>query len=199
MPEELRATLPRCRTQREILQFVRDFLRERHYAPSMREIAGGVGLKSVSTVAYHLKQLRAQGLLESDPTRSRALRVPAEQAGRVPVLGVVAAGRPILAVENIDGYLTTDLAGDSRFALRVKGDSMTGAGILPGDYVIVRPQQEAISGQIVVALLEDVATVKRFHRGPDGVWLLPENDAYEPIDAREARILGRVIGLQRKY
>ena len=185
--------------QEEILQFITQYLEQYGFAPSIREICEAVGLKSTATVYYHLNALKKSGQLNMSPAKKRSITLPAAQQGRIPIVGVVTAGRPILAIENVEGYLVTELAGSGRYALRVRGDSMVGAGILSGDLVVVRPQQDAVNGQIVVAMLGDEATVKRFHRGPDGVWLLPENDAYEPIDAREARILGRVIGLQRKY
>lgn len=192
--------MPRTSTkQEEILQFITRYLERNSFAPSIREICDAVGLKSTATVYYHLSALKKSGQLNMAPAKKRSITLPATQQGRIPIVGVVTAGRPILAVENIEGYLVTEETGGDRFALRVRGDSMIGAGILSGDLVIVRPQQDAVNGQIVVAMLEDEATVKRFHRGADGVWLLPENDAYEPIDGRNARIIGRVVGLVRQY
>lgn len=185
--------------KQEILQFLRDFIRENHYAPSVREICSAVGLQSTATVHYHLNALREEGLISMDKQKKRVISLPVqEQAGCVPIVGVVTAGLPILAVENIEGYLPWE-GGDGCFALRVKGDSMIGAGILDGDKVIVREQETAENGQIVVALLEDSATVKRLKKEAGAVWLLPENPAYEPIDGTNAKILGRVRGVVREY
>ena len=185
--------------QDEIYRFVSDYIAEHNFSPSIREICEAVGLKSTATVYYHLNALRQQGRLDMERDKKRSITVPDAVNHRIPIVGVVTAGHPILAVENIEGYLPADGDPKGRYALRVRGDSMIGAGIFDGDLVVIRPQQDAVNGQIVVALLGDEATVKRFHRGSDGVWLLPENPAYEPIDAREARILGRVVSLVRKY
>lgn len=183
----------------EILQFVRDFLAEKGYAPSVREIAAATGLRSTASVAYHLKALAEAGSIRLDESKKRALTLTTSvPVGHIPLIGTVTAGRPILAVENFEGYLPWDGASDC-FALRVRGDSMIGAGILSGDKVVVRPQPTADNGDIVVALLEDEATVKRLRITPDGVWLMPENPAYEPIDGRNAKILGKVKGLIREY
>lgn len=183
----------------EILRFLTQFVAENGYAPSVREICAAVGLQSTATVHYHLGALREAGLIEMDDMKKRAITLPdAHRADRIPVVGVVTAGVPILAVENIEGYIPWE--GEAGcFALRVRGDSMIGAGILSGDTVIIRPQETAESGQIVVALLDDSATVKRLRRDETGVWLLPENPAYPPIDGREASILGVVVALQREY
>ena len=134
-----------------------------------------------------------------DEMKKRAISLPdAQRADRIPVVGVVTAGVPILATENIEGYIPCD--GESGcFVLRVRGDSMIGAGILDGDKVVVRPQQTATNGEIVVALLEDSATVKRFQKTGKQVWLLPENPAYQPIDGNEAQILGKVKAVIRTY
>lgn len=185
--------------QEEVFQFVVEYLEAHSYAPSIREIGEAVGLKSTATVYYHLTALQQQGRLNMDRDKKRSITIPNAAHNRIPIVGVVTAGRPILAVENIEGYLPIEGEARDRYALRVRGDSMIGAGILDGDLVVIRPQQDAVNGQIVVAMLEDEATVKRFHRGPDGVWLLPENPAYEPIDARNARILGRVVSLVRRF
>lgn len=183
----------------EILRFLTQFVAENGYAPSVREICAAVGLQSTATVHYHLGALREAGLIEMDDMKKRAITLPdAHRADRIPVVGVVTAGVPILAVENIEGYIPWE--GEAGcFALRVRGDSMIGAGILSGDTVIIRPQETAENGQIVVALLDDSATVKRLRRDETGVWLLPENPAYPPIDGREAAILGVVVALQREY
>ena len=183
----------------EVLAFLRDFLAENGYAPSVREICAATGLRSTASAYYHLRALAEQGVIRLDESKKRAISLNETlQPGTIPILGSVAAGRPILAAEQIEGYLPWD-KDPGCFALRVKGDSMRGAGILPGDLVVVRPQQTADPGDIVVALLGDEATVKRlsFERG--GVWLLPENPAYAPIDGREATILGRVKGLVREF
>lgn len=185
--------------QQEILDFLRQFIGRSGYAPSVREICAAVGLKSTASVHYHLEELKRQGLIDMDGGKNRTISLPGEaEPGRIPVLGTVTAGLPILAVENIEGYLPWD--GDpSCFALRVRGLSMVGAGILDGDKVVVRPQNTAVNGDIVVALLGDEATVKRFHRDGSGVWLLPENPDFDPIDGREATILGRVKAVIREY
>lgn len=185
--------------QEEILRYIQDYMQKNSYAPSIREIGEAVGLKSTATVHYHLTCLQQQGHLSIERDKRRSISLPSANRGRIPIVGVVTAGRPILALEHIEGYLPTDGSAKDRFALRVRGESMIGAGILDGDLVIVRQQAEALHGQIVVALIGDEATVKRLHFGEDGVWLLPENPAFEPIDGREARILGRVVGLVRDY
>ena len=182
-----------------ILDFIRDFTAENGFAPSVREIGTAVGLQSTASVSYHLRQLQAKGLL-SGPSVKGAKRavVSALRPGHIPVVGVVTAGIPILAVENQEGTMAWE--GDSDcFALRVRGDSMINAGILSGDKVVVRPQQSADHGQIVVALIEDEATVKRLSKKDGQVWLLPENDAYEPIDGTNAQILGIVKAVVREY
>ena len=185
--------------QEKILEFLGKYMEDKGYPPTVREICAAVGLKSTATVSYHLNELKRQGRLEGDSTKRRAIALPeGRRVGRIPLLGVVTAGQPILAQEDIEGYLPWD--GDqSCFALRIQGDSMIGAGILNGDKVVVRPQADAVNGEIVVALLGDEATCKRFHRGPDGVWLLPENPAYDPIDGTDARILGKVKAVIREY
>ena len=182
----------------KILQFIRDFTRENGYPPSVREIGAAVGLRSTSTVHYQLARLREQGLLAGDAAKSRAVTLAEEPPHGVPLVGTVAAGLPILAEENIETYLPWE-GEDGCFALRVKGDSMLGAGILPGDCVVVRPQPDADEGEIVVALFGDEATVKRLSKRGKTVLLLPENPAYEPIDGRDAAILGKVRAVLRTY
>ena len=187
--------------QSEILQFVTGFIADHGYSPSVREIGQAVGLQSTASVHYHLSALRRQGKIDMEPAKGRTLSVAAERApaaSHIPLVGVVTAGYPILAVENIEGYLPWDGSEDC-FALRVKGDSMIGAGILDGDVVVIRPQSTAENGEIVVALLGDEATVKRLRLDGGQVWLLPENPAYSPIDGREAAILGKVKAVMRKY
>ena len=181
-----------------IVEFVDSFIRENGYSPSVREIGEAVGLRSTASVSYHLQALQDKGLLQSPGAkgRKRAL-VTGARPGQIPVVGLVTAGQPILAVENQEGSLAW---GDpSCFGLRVRGDSMIDAGILPGDTVIVRPQSHADDGQIVVARIGDEATVKRLRRRNGQVWLMPENDAYEPIDGSEAELIGLVKGVVREY
>ena len=180
----------------EILTFLRDFSAQNGYAPTVREIMRAVGLKSTASVYYHLSALNDAGLISMDGGKNRTIRLP--NPGGIPVIGTVAAGTPILAQENIEGYLPW--GGDNNcFALQVKGDSMIDAGILSGDKVIIRPQPTAEHGEIVVALLGDEATVKRLSRKDGQVWLLPENPAYSPIDGREAQIIGKVCAVYREY
>ena len=180
----------------EILEFLRDFSTQNGYAPTVREIMRAVGLKSTASVYYHLSALNDAGLISMDGGKNRTIRLL--NSSGIPVIGTVAAGTPILAQENIEGYLPW--GGDnSCFALQVKGDSMIDAGILSGDKVIVRPQPTAEHGEIVVALLGDEATVKRLSRKDGQVWLLPENPAYSPIDGREAQIIGKVCAVYREY
>ena len=183
----------------QILNFLTQFMNEHGYAPTVREICNAVGLQSTATVHYHLNALRDAGLIEMDEMKKRAISLPdAQRADRIPVVGVVTAGVPILATENIEGYIPWD--GESGcFVLRVRGDSMIGAGILDGDKVVVRPQPDAENGEIVVALLDDSATVKRLKKTGRDVWLMPENPSYEPIPGNEAKILGRVKALIREY
>ena len=206
------------RKQQEIYDFIAAFITEHSYPPSVREICDGVGLRSPSTVHFHLQNMEETGFLAKDgkaraltlaQTAEKAAAAPAEPvydepdipAGRVPIVGTVAAGTPILAQECIEDYLTFDTNGrdGEYFALRVRGESMLNAGILPGDLVVVHQQREAHNGEIVVALIEDEATVKRLQRRNGEVWLLPENDAYEPIDGRYASILGKVSAVVRTY
>lgn len=182
-----------------ILEFVNCFMQENGYAPSVREIGAAVGLRSTATVSYHLQQLQEKGLLlaPGGKGRKRAI-VTAQRPGQIPVVGVVTAGMPILAVENQEGTMAWD--GDPGcFALRVRGDSMVNAGILSGDKVVVRPQSTADDGQIVVARIGDEATVKRLSRKNGQVWLLPENPDYEPIDGTEAELIGLVKAVVREY
>ena len=182
-----------------ILDFVNQFIMENGFAPSVREIGAAVGLRSTASVSYHLNQLQDKGLLQSPGAkgRKRAI-VTAARPGRIPVVGVVTAGMPILAVENQEGTISWD--GDPNcFALRVRGDSMINAGILSGDKVVVRPQQTADDGQIVVAMIGDEATVKRLRRRNGQVWLMPENEHYAPIDGRDAEIIGIVKAVFREY
>ena len=183
----------------KILEFVQEFLRDNGYAPSVREIGAAVGLSSTASVSYQLKRLQEKGLLSAPNNKGvkRAIATTA-RAGQIPVVGVVTAGMPILAFENLEGTMPWD--GDpSCFALRVKGDSMINAGIFDGDKVVIRPQPTANDGQIVVARIGDEATVKRLSRRNGQVWLLPENPNYDPIDGSEAELVGIVKAVVREY
>lgn len=184
--------------EEQILTFIREYSAENGYAPSIREICAGVGLRSTASVNYHLKNLQQKGMLTlGEKGRKRAIAAP-QRPGQIPLIGTVTAGLPILAFENQEGVISWD--GDpSCFALRVRGDSMVGAGILSGDVVVVRPQPTADDGQIVVARLEDEATVKRLRRRNGEIWLMPENEAYTPIDGAYAQIIGVVKALVREY
>ena len=181
-----------------IVDYVNEFIQENGYSPSVREIGAAVGLRSTASVSYHLQALQDKGLLQSPGAkgRKRAIVTSARQ-GQIPIVGVVTAGLPILAVENQEGTLTWDAPGC--FALRVRGDSMINAAILSDDLVIVRPQQTADDGQIVVARIGDEATVKRLRRRNGHIWLMPENDNYDPIDGTEAEIIGIVKAVVREY
>ena len=182
----------------EILCFLTKFTAENGYAPSVREIGTAVGLRSTASVSYHISALQEKGLLMTPGSKGvKRSIVTNVRPGHIPVVGVVTAGLPILAVENQEGTMAWDGSPDC-FALRVRGDSMVNAGILDGDKV-VRPQQSADDGQIVVALLEDSATVKRLRRRNGQVWLMPENDAYDPIDGTDVQIIGIVKAVVREY
>ena len=183
----------------KILAFVNDFVRENGYAPSVREIGAAVGLNSTASVSYQLHRLQEQGLLGLSANKGSKRAIATNcRPGQIPVVGVVTAGVPILAQENLEGTMPWE--GDpSCFALRVRGDSMVGAGILNGDKVVVRPQQSADDGQIVVARIGDEATVKRLFRRNGQVLLLPENPAYDPIDGSQAELIGLVKAVVREY
>jgi repressor LexA len=193
--------------QQEIFDFVKRYVSEHGYPPTVRDIGKAIGLTSSSTVHAHLANLEKLGVLRRDPTKPRAIEVLKDKAREVvapaglPVVGQVAAGQPVLADENIEEYVPVPgIAGgdDGEFVLRVKGDSMKDAGILEGDFVIVRRQETAGDGDIVVALVGEEATVKRFFRENDHVRLQPENETMEPIRTRDAQVLGRVVGLCRR-
>ena len=202
--------------QRAILEYVHEYVDGHGYPPTVREIGEAVGLRSPSTVHAHLAQLERAGMLRRDPTKPRALELtdrprrpePAAEPEmrRLPLVGQIAAGGPLLAEENVEDYLGVPeplSSGGEEFLLRVKGDSMVGAGILDGDIVVVQRAQEARNGEIVVALAgddesADEATVKRFFREDGRVRLQPENDALEPIYAPYVQVLGKVVGVFRK-
>jgi repressor LexA len=199
--------------QREILDFIRAEIHRRGFPPSVREIGQAVGLSSSSTVHSHLAALETKGLLRRDPSKPRALEVldyrdtergiDYERVQAVPLVGQVAAGQPILAAENIEATLPlpASFAGEETFILKVKGDSMIEAGILDGDFVVIRQQSTATNGDIVVAMIDEEATVKRFFREGDRIRLQPENAALEPIfaDAQaDFAVLGKVVALFRR-
>src|SRR4051794_30971461 len=203
--------------QQEIFDFIKRYSAKNGYPPTVRDIGKAVGLTSSSTVHAHLANLEKLGLLRRDPSKPRAIELldratrdaraaVSSAIGRVvpsgglPVVGSVAAGQPILAEENIEEYVTVPPAAggeDGDYVLRVRGDSMIDAGILEGDYVVVRPQENAGDGEIIVALVGEEATVKRFFRENDHVRLQPENETMEPIRSKDVRVLGRVVGLFR--
>ncbi|HWD74013.1 MAG TPA: transcriptional repressor LexA [Solirubrobacteraceae bacterium] len=198
--------------QQEIFDFIKRYSAKYGYPPTVRDIGKAVGLASSSTVHAHLANLERIGLLRRDPTKPRAIELLDRAAAGVqagvqalvrpglPLVGQVAAGQPVLAEENIEEYIQTpSFAGgeDGEYLLRVRGESMKDAGILEGDLVVVRPQETASDGDIVVALVGEEATVKRFFQEEDHVRLQPENSAMEPIRTRDVRVLGRVVGLMR--
>ena len=207
--------------QQQVFDYLTQYQQENGYPPTVREICSAIGFKSPSTAHFHLEGLIEAGYLERQTGKTRALKitVPKAQsdetgklvpfpqrefevaANEVPVVGSVAAGAPILAEQNVEDviYFDTGHRSGEHFALRVRGESMLGAGILPGDLVIVHQQSDVRNGDIVVALFENEATVKTFNRKNGQVWLLPENDAYEPIDGRFAEIIGKVVGVIRRY
>jgi repressor LexA len=199
--------------QQEIFDFIRKYSAKYGYPPTVRDIGKAVGLASSSTVHAHLSNLEKVGLLRRDPSKPRAIELLDRAVGTavesvrgivrsdgIPVLGTVAAGAPVLAEENIEDYVSVPaIAGgdEGEYVLRVRGDSMKDAGILEGDMVVVHAQDTAHDGEVVVALLGEEATVKRFYRESDHVRLQPENASMEPIRSKEVRILGRVVGLLR--
>ena len=192
--------MPRTSDKAErILDYVNQFVQENGFPPSVREIGAAVGLRSTASVSYHLQALQDKGLLLSPGAKGRKRSIVTNaRPGQIPVVGVVTAGVPILAVENQEGTMCWD-GEPGCFALRVRGDSMINAGILSGDKVVVRPQPTAMDGQIVVARIGDEATVKRLQRRNGEIWLMPENDDYDPIDGSEAEIIGLVKAVVREY
>ena len=196
--------------QQEIFEFIKGYSAKYGYPPTVRDIGKAVGLASSSTVHAHLANLEKVGLLRRDPSKPRAIELLDRAADAVrsvvaptglPLVGSVAAGQPILAEENIEDYVQVpEIAGgdEGEYVLRIRGDSMKDAGIMPGDFVVVRPQETAADGEIVVALVGEDATVKRFFHESDHIRLQPENASMEPIRSREVRVLGRVVGVFRK-
>ena len=192
--------------QTRIYEFILSFTEQNGYPPSVREIADAVGLKSPSTVHFHLKSLEEAGVITRGAGKTRAItavhrvELPSQlPENRVPLLGDVAAGAPILAQECVEEYVPFDTNGEDCFALRIRGESMLKAGILPGDLVIVRRQETAVNGEIVIALIGDEATVKTFKKQNGEIWLLPANPDYQPIDGRECEVLGKVVAVVRQY
>jgi repressor LexA len=194
--------------QQEIFDFIKRYSAKYGYPPTVRDIGKAVGLASSSTVHAHLANLERIGLLRRDPTKPRAIELLDRAAAGVmslvqpglPLVGQVAAGQPVLAEENIEEYIQAPAfvgGEEGEYLLRVRGESMKNIGMLDGDLVVVRPQDTANDGDIVVALVGEEATVKRFFQEADHVRLQPENDAMEPIRTREVKVLGRVVGLMR--
>lgn len=193
---------PLTKQQQRIFDFICAYSVQWGYPPSVREIAAAVGLKSPSTVHFHLKALEEAGIISRDSGKPRAITSEAApRKNQVPLVGSVAAGVPILAQELVEDRISFDTSGLSGtlFALRIRGDSMVNAGILSGDCVVVRQQPTAEQGEIVIALIGEEATCKRLDLQSGHVWLLPENPDYDPIDGAEAVILGKVVGLVRRY
>ncbi len=198
---------PITQKQKEILTYIRGEIRKKGYPPSVREICSAVGLRSTSSVHSHLESLEAAGYIRRDSSKTRAIELldepeefPAEELASLPILGRVAAGMPLLATENIEGYFpipVSMLPNQELFILKVQGESMVEAGIFDGDMVIVARTAVASDGEIVVALIDDSATVKRFYKEKGVYRLQPENSAMDPIYTREVMILGKVIGLLR--
>jgi repressor LexA len=194
--------------QQEIFDFIKQYTEANGYPPTVRDIGAAVGLASSSTVHAHLANLEKLGLIRRDPTKPRALElldravegVKSLVSPGLPLLGQVAAGQPLQAEENIEEYVATPNAAggeQGEYLLRIRGDSMKNAGILNGDLVVVRPQETARDGEIIVALVGEEATVKRFFREHDHIRLQPENETMEPIIVRDVSVLGRVVGLMR--
>jgi repressor LexA len=196
--------------QQEIFDFIKRYSAKYGYPPTVRDIGKAVGLTSSSTVHAHLSNLERVGLLRRDPSKPRAIELLDRAVGGVkslvgqgglPLVGQVAAGSPVLAEENIEEYIQVpEIAGgdEGEYILRVRGESMKDAGIIEGDFVVVRPQDTAADGEIVVALVGEEATVKRFFREKDHIRLQPENEDMEPIRSKDVRVLGRVVGVFRR-
>ena len=197
---------PRGDNQQRILDYIKSEIQAKGYPPSVREIANAVGLKSTSTVHGHLQRLEKRGLLHRDAMKPRAMEVVGDpnflrnSTTAVPVVGHVQAGVPILAEQNLEDYVPIPdvmLGNGNHFILRVHGESMIDAGIMDGDYIIVRQQSEAANGDIIVAMLDDSATVKRFYKEDGQYRLQPENPTMEPIFTKDLTILGEVVSLFR--
>ncbi|RXM79463.1 repressor LexA [Clostridium tetani] len=200
--------MARQNKQEAIYEFIKEQLREKGYPPSVREICNAVELRSTSTVHGHLKRLEEKGVIRRDPTKPRAIEVLEHSIMKkemvdIPVVGTVTAGKPILAVENIEDTFALPMNyvrnKKQLFALKIKGDSMIDTGILDGDLAIVEKNNSVLNGEIVVALLGDRATVKRFFKEKDYIRLQPENETMEPIIVKQCEIIGKVVGVYRKY
>lgn len=199
---------PLTTKQKRVLKFIEEEVARLNYPPSVREIGKALGINSTATVHAYLDTLHRKGYIERVPTKPRAIKIIRSTEGSqemkcsfAPLVGKITAGTPVLAEENRDGYFPIPenlYTGESCFVLKVSGNSMSDAGILDGDYVIVRQQNMVDNGDIAAALIEDEATIKRFYHDDDQVRLQPENKAYEPILVREFQILGKVVGLFRK-
>lgn len=195
--------------QQEILEYIKSEIVDKGYPPAVREICGAVHLKSTSSVHSHLETLEKNGFIRRDPTKPRAIEIIDDDFNlsrreiiSVPVIGSVAAGEPIFADQNIESYmpvLPEDMPDGQAFMLRVKGESMVNAGIFDGDRVLVKKQESAENGEIIVALVEDAATVKTFYKEDGHFRLQPENDTMEPIILDDVTVLGKVTGLFRIY
>ena len=186
----------------EIYNYIRDCIQNRNFSPTVREICEEVGIKSTSTVHYYLQMLEEKGYIVKDPRKKRTIKLPGSTSKAIPLLGTVTAGIPITAIQEVEEYIpVNNLSGSAEdyFALHVRGTSMIGAGIMDGDIAIVRRTPVADNGDIVVAMIDDEATVKRFYRESDHVRLQPENPAFEPILTTEVVILGKVVMLMRNY
>lgn len=190
------------KTQQAVFEYIKEVISERGVAPSVREIGDAVGLRSTSTVQYNLNALEKAGYIERDPNLKRTIRIAGAGLKTVPVplVGTVTAGVPILATEQIEEYIPVAMKRSGNFfALHVRGDSMINAHIIDGDIVIVEQTPVASNGEIVVALIEDEATVKRFYKEKGHFRLQPENDNYEPIIVDELALLGKVVSVIRNY
>ncbi|MEW9093868.1 MAG: transcriptional repressor LexA [Clostridiaceae bacterium] len=194
--------------QREIYDFIKDQVREKGYPPSVREICEAVGLKSTSTVHGHLKRLEKKGLLRRDPTKPRAIELVHDNINKkemlnIPIIGTVTAGQPILAVENIEDTFALPVnfinSNKDLFMLKIQGQSMIDAGIMDEDWVIVEKSNSADNGEIIVALIENEATVKRFYKEDGYIRLQPENKDMQPILVKDCKVIGKIVGLFRKY
>lgn len=195
--------------QKEILEYIKSEILNRGYPPAVREICQAVKLKSTSSVHSHLEALEKNGYIRRNPTKPRAIEIVDDSFNlvrreivNIPIVGTVTAGQPILAVENIDGYfplLSEDMPNHDAFMLKVKGDSMINAGIFDGDKILVQQQSTATNGEIVVALINDSVTVKTFYKEENHFRLQPENDTMDAIIVNDLQILGKVIGLYRRY
>ena len=200
------ATIELTNRQQQIMDFIQQHLQDKGYPPSVREIGKAVGLSSSSSVHSHLEILEKKKLIRRDAAKPRAMEItksksPSSTAVSLPVVGEIAAGQPVIAEENIESYMPLPaelVRGDESFILKVKGNSMIDAGIFDGDYIVVRQQAMAQNGQVVVALLEDEATVKTFYKEKDHIRLQPQNSSMQPIRIKNPSILGIVVAVLRR-